>query len=154
MTFRDDFRELTGNPPFPWQESLYCGATLRVANEHSPNNILSSCNLPTVLGKTSVVAIWLIALANHSDRMPRRLVSVVNRRTVVDQTTTEVEKLSERLGNSPRLKELRQSLVDLCALPLDDKDEPIAISTLRGQFADNREWSANTVKSNEFFQNE
>jgi len=30
----------------------------------------------------------------------------------------------------------------LCAIPLDEKDEPLAISTLRGQFADNREWSA------------
>jgi len=179
MTFTDDFRELTGNPPFPWQESLYerfiahCGETLRVANrnEEYPNNIPSSCNLPTGLGKTSVVAIWLIALANHPDRMPRRLVYVVNRRTVVDQTTTEVEKLRERLGNSPRLQELRKRLVDLCALPLDGKDEPLAISTLRGcqefivvrrsasqthdaerratlrgQFADNREWSADPAR--------
>jgi CRISPR-associated endonuclease/helicase Cas3 len=142
MSFSDDFQELTGNPPFPWQESL----SQRFISGR-PDNIPASCNLPTGLGKTSVVAIWLIALANHPDRMPRRLVYVVNRRTVVDQTTTEVEKLRERLGNSPLLKELRKRLVDLCALPLDDhKDEPIAISTLRGQFADNREWSADPAR--------
>src|SRR5207302_11171008 len=84
----------------------------------------SSCNLPTGLGKTLVVAIWLIALASHPDVLPRRLVYVVNRRTVVDQTTDEVEKLR---ANLPKL----HSSLGL-----------LALSTLRGQFADNREWSA------------
>jgi CRISPR-associated endonuclease/helicase Cas3 len=46
--------------------------------------------LPTGLGKTSIIAIWLIALTNRPEVTPRRLVYVVNRRTVVDQTTTEV----------------------------------------------------------------
>jgi CRISPR-associated endonuclease/helicase Cas3 len=89
------------------------------------------------LGKTSVVAIWLIALANHPEKLPRRLVYVVNRRTVVDQTTNEVEKLRANL----RASGLFTPLSRLCALPLRD-DVPLAISTLRGQFADNREWSA------------
>ena len=50
--------------------------------------------------------------------------TVVNRRTVVDQTTAEVERLRK---NVPKL-----------TLPAFDT---LAISTLRGQFADNREWS-------------
>ena len=54
--------------------------------------------------------------------MPRRLVYVVNRRTVVDQTTNEVENLAKK--------------ADCAGVPTP------AISTLRGQFADNREWSA------------
>lgn len=83
-------------------------------------NIPLSCNLPTGLGKTSVVAVWLIALAGGA-AVPRRLVYVVNRRTVVDQTTVEVEKYRER--KVPGIPDF-------------------AISTLRGQFADNREWSA------------
>jgi CRISPR-associated endonuclease/helicase Cas3 len=74
------------------------------------------------LGKTSVIAVWLIALTDGAD-VPRRLVYVVNRRTVVDQTTAEVERLR---GN---LKALNGQIPKL------------AISTLRGQFADNREWS-------------
>ena len=72
------------------------------------------------MGKTSVIAIWLIALANKCN-VPCRLVYVVNRRTVVDQTTEEVEKY-------------KKAKVDGIA--------DFALSTLRGQFADNREWSA------------
>ncbi|MBI2806675.1 MAG: type I-U CRISPR-associated helicase/endonuclease Cas3 [Planctomycetes bacterium] len=111
------FTALTGTPPFPWQQALY----ERFIADRS-DNVPESCNLPTGLGKTSVLAIWLIALATHPEKMPRRLVYVVNRRTVVDQTTTEAEKLK---GNAK-----------IAGVP-----EP-AISTLRGQFADNREWSA------------
>ena len=111
------FEQLTDYLPFPWQWELY-DKWLRIGK------FPSSCNLPTGLGKTSVVAIWLIALANHKHILPRRLVYVVNRRTVVDQTTNEVEKLRENL---PKLNS------DLGSL---------ALGTLRGQFADNREWSA------------
>ena len=116
LIFASTFEKLTENPPFPWQTALY--------ERFITGEFPSSCNLPTGLGKTSVVAIWLIALANHPDKMPRRLVYVVNRRTVVDQTTNEVEKLRADL---PKLN------TDFGSL---------ALSTLRGQFADNREWSA------------
>ena len=114
--FRSIFIALTGNQNghFPWQWVLY----QRLATGNFP----ASCNLPTGLGKTSVIALWLIALANHPDRLPRRLVYVVNRRTVVDQTTTEAEKL--------------QINAIAAGVP-----KPV-ISTLRGQLADNREWSA------------
>ena len=79
MDFKDTFKSLTGNLPFPWQEALYH----RFISDR-PDNIPLSCNLPTGLGKTSVVAVWLIALAQHPDRVPRRLVYVVNRRTAVE----------------------------------------------------------------------
>ncbi len=112
--FEQEFLKLTEKVPFPWQQSLY--------RLFMDGQVPASCNLPTGLGKTSVIAIWLIALANGAS-LPRRLVYVVNRRTVVDQTTEEVEryrgKLLATVGRTP-----------------------LAISTLRGQFADNREWSA------------
>ncbi len=139
MTFESAFHALTGNPPFPWQIALY---QRFIAD--GPDNIPKSCNLPTGLGKTSVIAIWLIALATHPHKMPRRLVYVVNRRTVVDQTTDEVTNIRARLigefGPPPAvLWELRKRLQD----PLNAySPSPLAISTLRGQFADNREWSA------------
>ncbi len=97
-------------------------------------------DLPTGIGKTSVVAIWLIVLLTHPDRVPRRLVYVVNRRTVVDQTSAEVERIRERLKANP---ELNAKLTALCAVPVD---EPLALSTLRGQFADNREWCADPAR--------
>ena len=76
------------------------------------------------MGKTSIVAVWLIALG-YGAKLPRRFVYVVNRRTVVDQTTDEVVRLRENL-----------SKVKLPGL------DTLAVSTLRGQFADNRQWSA------------
>jgi CRISPR-associated endonuclease/helicase Cas3 len=115
INFDVAFERLTGNRPFPWQQDLY-------EAWFSKGKFPDACTLPTGLGKTSVVAIWLIALANAPDRVPRRLVYVVNRRTVVDQTTTEAEKMRRNATAAGVLTP--------------------AISTLRGQFADNREWSA------------
>jgi CRISPR-associated endonuclease/helicase Cas3 len=128
---------LTGHGPFPWQRALY----ERFVSDR-PDNIPAFCNLPTGLGKTSVIAVWLIALATHRGGVPRRLVYVVNRRTVVDQTTEEVEKYRRNI----RAAELWESLAGLSALRPKDDDPPLAISTLRGQFADNREWSADPCR--------
>jgi CRISPR-associated endonuclease/helicase Cas3 len=133
------FEALTGNPPFPWQQSLY-------DDWFAQGVIPPSCNLPTGLGKTSVIPIWLIALANNPGKVPRRLVYVVNRRTVVDQATAETEKIRDRLLKAPAdsvLAELAESLKSLAADPSDD---PLAISTLRGQFADNGQWRADPAR--------
>src|SRR5271157_4528503 len=85
INFDTTFFALTGNAPFSWLRKLY-------EDWLAKGLFPPSCNIPTGLGKTSVIAVWLIALANHPDKLPRRLVYVVNRRTVVDQTTDEVEK--------------------------------------------------------------
>jgi len=130
MTFDDAFEALTGHAPFPWQQRLY-------HDWFAKGEIPPSCNLPTGLGKTSVVPIWLVALANGA-KVPRRMAYVVNRRTVVDQTTAEAERLRESL-RKPELAELMERLQTLCGATYDS---PLAISTLRGQFADNRQWSA------------
>ena len=74
IPFSSAFQALTGNAPFPWQEAMY-GFMVKGRFKE-----LSSCNLPTGLGKTSVIAIWLIALANAPDKVPRRLVYVVDQR--------------------------------------------------------------------------
>jgi CRISPR-associated endonuclease/helicase Cas3 len=129
IDFTNAFTLLTGNAPFPWQTALYERFTSGRAD-----NIPASCNLPTGLGKTSVIAVWLIAFANGA-KVPRRLVYVVNRRTVVDQTTDEVEKYRKHLTEKPELRSFSEKL------------EPLALSTLRGQFADNREWSADPSRS-------
>lgn len=113
LDFAGTFEKLTGYPPFPWQQALYA--------RFAEGDIPDACTLPTGLGKTSVIAVWLIALANGKP-VPRRLVYVVNRRTVVDQTTDEAVKYRKN--------------AEAASVP------PPAISTLRGQFADNREWSA------------
>lgn len=132
--FQLEFKALTGNAPFPWQSALF--------SELLDKRFPRACDIPTGLGKTSTIAVWLLALAHHARngtvaKFPRRLVYVVNRRTVVDQSTREAEQLREALGTQPGL----QTVVDaLRALAAQHSDAPLAISTLRGQFADNAEW--------------
>jgi CRISPR-associated endonuclease/helicase Cas3 len=135
--FDTAFEALTGNRPFPWQFALY---QRLVAGDIPP-----SCNLPTGLGKTSVIPIWLIALAKCGEKLPRRLVYVVNRRTVVDQATREAEKLRATLlsVDTPVLKEISAKLAGFAG---DPTDGPLAISTLRGDFADNGDWRADPAR--------
>ena len=45
-----------------------------------------------------MIHIWLLALAKAPKMVPRRLAYVVNRRTVVDQSTEEARKLRERIA--------------------------------------------------------
>jgi CRISPR-associated endonuclease/helicase Cas3 len=128
------FAALTGYPsPFPWQQALF--------HEFLNGQFPKSCDIPTGLGKTSTIAVWLLALAHHArastaSAFPRRLVYVVNRRTVVDQSTREAERMREGLAGA-QLQEVANVLRSLAAFP---SDAPLAISTLRGQFADNAEW--------------
>ena len=78
--FDRQFAALSGFKPLSWQRRLF----ERLVKGDLP----SALDLPTGLGKTSVMSIWLIARA-HGARLPRRLVYVVDRRAVVDQATDE-----------------------------------------------------------------
>ncbi len=134
------FELLTGHTPFPWQHALF--------NEFVQGRFPRSCDLPTGLGKTSVIAIWLLALAKRASasmtaRYPRRLVYVVNRRTVVDQATAEAEQLRSKLATTGGLDAVASSLRSLASRP---SDNVLAISTLRGQFADNAEWRTDPAR--------
>ncbi|HWZ87641.1 MAG TPA: type I-U CRISPR-associated helicase/endonuclease Cas3, partial [Polyangiaceae bacterium] len=138
--FSSAFRSLTGNAPFPWQEALFD----RFIGIEPTSRFPDTCDIPTGLGKTSVIAVWVLALAHHarngSARMfPRRLVYVVNRRTVVDQSTREAMQLRVALRDRPELKDVADALRSLGSQP-DCATASLAISTLRGEFADNAEW--------------
>ena len=115
------FASLTGEcGPFRWQ--------LRLLRRLLHTDLPKAVDIPTGLGKTAVMALWLIALAEGAG-LPRRLVYVVDRRAVVDQATTYAELLH---SNMP---------TDLAAkLRLNQRVGGLPISTLRGGFADNRDW--------------
>jgi CRISPR-associated endonuclease/helicase Cas3 len=121
--FRTTFADLTGNERghFPWQWALY--------QEFEAGRFPPSCDLPTGLGKTSVIALWLIASAHSPRPVPRRLVYVVDRRAVVGQATEVAKRLREQVDRDDAFKR---------ALGLEKRSLPI--STLRGQHVDNKEW--------------
>ena len=107
--FNERFKDLTGHAPLGWQVRLF---EENFMNGQFP----SALDLPTGLGKTSVMAIWYLA-RQAGARVPRRLVYVVDRRAVVDQATEVADGIKEKSCD--------------CAL---------RISTLRGRYADNRQW--------------
>ena len=125
IEFERTFRALTGHSPFPWQARLF----KHLSNSDLPDAV----DIPTGLGKTSVMGIWLLARAAGA-KLPRRLVYVVDRRAVVDQATDFAGEIRKALQNEPDLEQVR------AGLKLGDR--PLAISTLRGQHRDNREWLA------------
>lgn len=136
------FRELTGNPPLSWQTRLY--------DKHfAKGDLPSVIDLPTGLGKTMVMAVWLIARLHHPDRIPTRLIYVVDRRTVVDQATDLAEELAYLLSahphkSYPHVEKRRPELVGRWKNLGESRrllGQNLAVSTLRGQLADNREWS-------------
>jgi CRISPR-associated endonuclease/helicase Cas3 len=139
--FAKRFEALTGNAPFPWQECLF----LRFLSDKVPP---ADVSLPTGTGKTSIMAIWLLALAETSsvdsrqNSIPRRLTWIVNRRVVVDQATNEVEQIRRRV-NDPAIGELEPIRSALRKLSGETSGEILGISTLRGQFEDNAEWRGN-----------
>ncbi len=136
--FRQYFKCLTGNDPFEWQEQLF----LKFHHGEFPD----ACDIPTGLGKTSVMAIWLIALGLGSSeqerKIPLRLVYVVDRRVIVDQASEEAEGLLKKLTHaaSEPIHPLHNFVKILQETSLLGKESLLALSTLRGQKADNREW--------------
>lgn len=121
----DDFQawiqgDGVGYPPFAWQRRLLFDHLL-------PGDLPDSLAVPTGLGKTAVMALWLMALGRGAP-LPRRLVYVVDRRTVVDQATAYAELLRRSLAEQP-------GLAERLGLPRD-----LPVSTLRGQLADNGTW--------------
>jgi len=126
QSFVENFLRLTGHSPMLWQHRLF--------GRFTDGAIPSALDLPTGLGKTSVMAIWVLARALAKEdalkTIPRRLVYIVDRRAVVDQATEEAEKLCQALnGDAAHLKG-----------PLGLSSSTLPISTLRGAHVDNREW--------------
>lgn len=138
--FSRRFKALTGFEPFPWQR--------RIHERLVEGAVPPACDIPTGLGKTSVIHAWLLAIVSRLERglplagpdrtslLPRRLVYVVHRRTIVDQATDVATSLRHALSNASELEDVRQLLRRLSS----DPETLLAISTLRGALADNREW--------------
>jgi CRISPR-associated endonuclease/helicase Cas3 len=117
------FREITGFDPYPWQGRLY--RALMAA--HFP----ASLDIPTGLGKSTAVLLYLLAVA-HGAPLPRR--------AIVDQTAVAIRNWTGRIGEIP---ELAGRFEALAAFP---GGAPVVIGILRGGLADDGEWRVDPAR--------
>ena len=142
--FKDTVLALHGRAPYQWQE--------RAAAELSKNGWWPSLKAPTGAGKTSLIDCWLHALALAGpDRLGRRLVWVVDRRSVVDQIYAYADRtvaaltatgapgplpeLADALraiggGSAPRAVLWRGGLDDESAIAMRDPLDPAAVAVV------------------------
>jgi CRISPR-associated endonuclease/helicase Cas3 len=103
----------------------------QVFNKFVQSEIPQNMGLPTGTGKTSTIVVWLLAFIKNP-ALPRRIVYVVDRRSVVDQATAVVEKMVTRLSSEVN---------DALKVYTLESEAVLGVSTLRGEFVDNGEWS-------------
>lgn len=117
--FVDEFARSQGFEPFPWQDRMFES----FLESDFPDDL--TCDIPTGLGKTAVLPIWLMArkylesIGGTIHPHLHRLAYVVNRRTIIDQATTELERI--------------------CAFYQKEK-WPISVTAMRGGLASTDKW--------------
>ncbi len=132
--FERTFRLLTGHDRMlSWQRRLLCDWFRR-------GQLPDEIDLPAGLGKTSVMVLWLMALAEQlggrrAERLPLRYVHVVDGQSLVDQASVEAGRLARNLMLQPGLEWMRQAL--------GLAGEGLAVSTLHGAHAGSSRWLAN-----------
>ena len=119
------FRALVGQDPYPWQRRLYARLVA--------GGVPQAVDVPTGCGKTACVLLVLLArLENPS--LPRRVVHVVDRRALVDQSAEAVRGWVDRMGALPSLS---RAFDGCAAFPAP---RPVALGVLRGGYADEGAW--------------
>lgn len=127
--------------PWPWQREAF-GMLRR-------GIIPAAVQAPTASGKTAFMVCWLAALLAQVREaggdlrrvtLPRRFMIVVNRRVLVDAASDLALALAEAL-RQPGLADLRADLASLSMTGRLGADDPLTISTLRGQRADACDWA-------------
>ena len=127
------FEAVRGFPPYDWQTRL----VTQVAETGRWPTLL---DLPTGSGKTSAIDIGLFLTALDPGRHPRRVVYVVDRRIIVEQTAEYVRTIQERHDDRAQgiVAEVRDALRSVGG---DHRGPPIRFAELRGGIARDEEWA-------------
>jgi CRISPR-associated endonuclease/helicase Cas3 len=119
-----------------WQHRLFAD----LESGRFPTDI----ELATGLGKTSIIALWILALgralARRSNLIPRRLAYVVDRRVVVDQASEFAERVRERLEHAAADKAHTLHAIATALKNAGCTSSVVEVSTLRGQRALDTRW--------------
>ena len=125
------FREIVGHDPYRWQRRLY--------DAFVGGNIPEAVDIPTGLGKTLCLVLFLLARLKNA-ALPTRVVYVVDRRAIVDQTADAIRTWINRIDALPGLA---KALDGISALP---SDLPVQLGVLRGGLADDGEWRVDPAR--------
>lgn len=132
-SFDEFFTALWNDEPFPWQRRLAAS----VLDAGWPR----AMSLPTGAGKTSVVDVWVWALAagaaGDGPRQPRRLFFVIDRRIVVDSVFDRAAAIARALreANVDPLAAVGSTLLGLGG------SQPLLAARLRGGLEIDRAWA-------------
>lgn len=135
--FDNVYRALTGHDgACRWQHRLF--------TELEAGRFPTDVELATGLGKTSVIALWVLALgralARQSTAVPRRLTYVVDRRVVVDQASEFAEEVRRRLELAAEDEEHALHEIATTLKAAGCTSSVVEVSTLRGQRALDPRW--------------
>ena len=131
------FRELHGQDPFPWQSRLIT----QIAEQGMWPEVL---DIPTGLGKTSVLDIAIFHLALEAQtgtrrRAPLRIALIVDRRLVVDDAYARAGKIVLALSNPPGpITGLVQNALQTLA---GTNAPPLLATKLRGGMPRESDWA-------------
>ncbi|MCK1817233.1 type I-U CRISPR-associated helicase/endonuclease Cas3 [Streptomyces sp. XM4011] len=112
--------------PFAWQQEYL--------EQVARSGVWADLDIPTGLGKTSLIDIWVFLLAWQARRggprtVPLRLFFVVDRRLVVDQTHGHAQHLARRLAAAPPGSVLAKIAAALAGL---SGGHPLEVVRMRG----------------------
>ena len=125
------FREIVGRDPFPWQQCLY--------GEFVEGRVREALDIPTGLGKTLCILLFLLARIRNT-ALPTRIVYVVDRRAIVDQTAEAIRAWIDRIASLPQLARVFSAS---SAFP---SARPVHLGILRGGLADDGEWRVDPAR--------
>lgn len=113
--------EVHGHPPFPWQQALL----ERILEDGAWPDVL---DVPTGLGKTSVIDVHVFAAAILPQASRRRMFLVVDRRLIVDEAFEHAQCLERALQQATEGVSKRVAT----ALLQEGDDVPLQVSRMRG----------------------
>lgn len=139
MSFDEFFTAVWGYAPHRWQSAL---ADKVVAEGRWPRGIA----VPTGMGKTSTIDVWLWSLARDvalhgtdGRTVPLRLCFAVERRLIVDEAAEHALALIAAIETHPELEWMRQALVRL--LPeWAQTQSPVSVVSLHGGKSTEQGW--------------
>lgn len=138
-SFSEFFTACTDHAPYPWQQRLW----EHLRDDGWPDAV----DIPTGLGKTAslLAGVYEVARQTHEGvarTVPQRILHLVDRKVVVDQTADALEEAARRI--SVGRDELAPVRAALSRLAGPWSDQPLVVARIHGEAPDLHTWMRST----------